>query len=153
MIPEEKAIKDRHDKFIAEITQGGVVWALSSDEGFATVTSDEYSDEDGEPIEMICFWSNQEAALACAKAEWSAYETEEIDLPAFLENWCVGMHNEGLLVGTSFDWDLFGYEIEALDLILEIAEAMRAAGKDLPLEKYESLAALEAEARAVIDEE
>ncbi|WP_370647745.1 hypothetical protein [Chryseobacterium sp. MA9] len=35
-----------------------------------------------------------------------------MSLNKYAENWCLGMNNDGLLVGTDFDSNMFGDEVE-----------------------------------------
>ena len=60
-----------------------------------------------------------------------------------MENWCVGMANDGLLIGTQFDQNLFGHEVEPLDLILELTAELKSIGKDLNFRKYKGIIDLE----------
>ncbi|WP_278022073.1 DUF2750 domain-containing protein [Flavobacterium ginsengisoli] len=66
-------IKLKHKKFIKEVCETEIVFALKSKNGFATSYSNEFEDEDGEPIGIICFWSKEIMAKICAKNEWDDY--------------------------------------------------------------------------------
>ena len=92
---------------------------------------------------MICFWAEKVRAKSCAKDEWRKYKVTEISLAEFMENWCVGMSNDGLLIGTQFDQNLFGHEVEPLDLILELTAELKSNGKDLNLRKFDGIEDLE----------
>jgi hypothetical protein len=113
----------------------GLVWGICSDEGFAMSNSNDFED-----AEVIPFWSDKGYAMAVAKDGWEHYQPTSMLLAEFLENWLVGMHNDGLLVGTNWDANMFGREIEPLELAIEIAEQIVAKGKDLKLLKYKNIA-------------
>ncbi len=99
---------------------------------------------------MICFWSEKALAQACAQKDWKDYHPTEIPLAEFLENWCVGMYTDGLLIGTNFDQNLFGYESDPLDLVLELATELKAKGKNLDFQKFINLEDLENQVRDII---
>jgi hypothetical protein len=60
-------------------------------------------------------------------------------LSDFIENYLVGMHSDGLVVGTNWDANMFGKEIEPLDLALEIAELLISKRKNLELLKFKNI--------------
>jgi hypothetical protein len=49
------------------------------------------------------------------------------------------MQNDGLLVGTNWDANLFGRESEPLELALQIADQLISKGKDINLKNYQSI--------------
>ncbi len=132
-------IKLKHKKFITEVCETGIVFGLKSKNGFATSYSNEFEDEDGEPLGVICFWSKEIMAKVCAKNEWEDYHPSEISLSDFLENWCIGIHNDELLIGTNFDQQLFGYESNGYNLILELITELKRINKVLDLKKFEDI--------------
>ncbi|WP_205500881.1 DUF2750 domain-containing protein [Rufibacter psychrotolerans] len=147
MIQDSIIVKQRHERFIKKICETEIVIGLESEEGFATSSSNNYEDEDDNPIQMICFWSERALAKACAKDGWANYTPTEIPLSEFLENWCVGMNNDGLLIGTNFDQNMFGHEVEPFDLILEIIAELKSSGKKLYLQKFEDINDLESQVK------
>ncbi|MFP9099716.1 DUF2750 domain-containing protein [Flavobacterium sp. RHBU_24] len=144
MLKDTADIQLKHKKFIKKICETGIVYGLENEEGFATSLSNQYEDEEGGPIEMICFWSEKAFAAACAKDGWGGFEVAEMPLAEFIENWCVGMHNDELLAGTEFDSNMFGAETEPLLLIQQIIEELKSTGKTISLTEYESIEELEA---------
>ena len=62
------------------------------------------------------------------------------------------MANDRLVIGVDLDTELTGYEIDPLDLILEISDQLSAIGKTLKLKDYKSLDALVEEIES-LDEE
>lgn len=137
--------------FAKAVCKSKIVYGLESEEGFAISDSADYDDENGEPVEVICFWSEEAAAASCAKEAWANYQVVEIPLAEFMENWCIEMNNEGLLAGIDFDANLSGSEIEPLELALELAKALRSMNKTISFETYGSLAELEKQIRKAND--
>lgn len=68
-----------------------------------------------------------------------------------MENWCVGMDNDGHLIGTEFDQNMFGYETEPLDMILDLCVELKSIGKDLDFRKFEGILDLESQVKAIHD--
>jgi hypothetical protein len=61
------------------------------------------------------------------------------------------MSNDGMLVGTNFDRNLFGYEVDPLELLLEILNELEDTNKQIQLAHFESLEALEEQVRNSIE--
>jgi len=126
-------IEHRYKSFIQHVVDTEQVWGLTNEDTWATSSSATYED-----AEVILFWSTKEGAAACAEDEWAGYTPEAISLVEFLENWCVGMYDDELLVGADFDQELTGKEAEPLVLALDVVTQLKAAGKTLQFEQYES---------------
>lgn len=153
MLKDTADVQLKHEQFIKTICETGIVYGLENEEGFATSASNEFEDEDGEPVEMICFWSEKAYAEACTKEGWSDFNIAEISLADFIENWCVGMHNDELLAGTDFDSNLFGTEAEPLTIILQIIEELKSTGKTITLESYANIEELENQVKDSLEQE
>jgi hypothetical protein len=151
MNQNEQTLKQRHEKFIETICANEKVYALEGEDGFATSYSNELEDEDCNPLDVLCFWSDKAGANACIHSEWTGYQITEIPLAEFLENWCIGMSNDGLLVGTNFDRNLFGYEVDPLEILLEVLNKLEETNKQIQLSHFESLEALEIQVRNAIE--
>ncbi len=152
MLQDSITLKNRHLKFVKTVSESEIVYGLKSKNGFATSNSTQYEDDNGNPIEMMSFWAEKVRAKSCAKDEWEKYKVTEIPLTEFIENWCIGMANDGLLIGTQFDQNLFGYEIEPLDLIIELTSELKSIGKDLTFRKFNGIADLEKKVKGIINE-
>lgn len=126
-------IEQRYQDFIKHVVDTEEVWGLTQEDTWATSTSAEYED-----TEVILFWSKKEGATACAEDEWASYTAEAISLVEFLENWCVGMYGDELLVGADWDKDLSGKEAEPLVLALDVVAQLKAKGKTLQFTQYDS---------------
>jgi hypothetical protein len=133
----------RHRAFTQEVTESQTVWGLKDSQGFATCFSNQFSDEHNKSVQLICFWSSEKAAKVCAKEDWALYQPEAITLADFLEFWCTGMHNDGLLVGSNFDWNMFGHEIEPLEIAFEIIKALKGKQLALSFQNFGDLEELE----------
>lgn len=125
MIQDHITIQNRYKDFIKKIIETETVYALKDEKGYATSYSNEIEDEDGEPAQIVCFWSDSARAKSCVDQEWNHYEVSPISLREFIENWYLGMNSDGLIVGTNFDSHLFGYEAEPLKVIIDSIEELR----------------------------
>ena len=140
-------IENRYKKFIKTVCKTDVVYALQNQDGFATSASAHYENEQGKPVDILCFWAEIGRAKSCAINHWSNYQITEIALVDFIENWGVGMENDGILAGIGFDQNMFGYEAKPLDLILDLVAEIKATNKELAFQKFENIADLEEQAK------
>lgn len=53
------------------------------------------------------------------------------------------MHNDGLIIGTEFDQNMFGFEIEPLELVLNLTTELKKLGKTIDFQKFEGISDLE----------
>lgn len=120
-------------KFIQHIVEKDAVWGLTHDDTWATSSSGEYED-----AEVILFWSDAEGAKACAEDDWAEYQADSITLVEFLENWCVGMYGDQLLLGPDWDASLVGREMEPLIVALDVINELKQKGKTLEFTQYDS---------------
>ena len=67
-----------------------------------------------------------------------------------MENWCIGMENDGILIGTEFDQNMFGYELEPLNMILELVSELRNRNKDCNFKKFKGILDLEQQVNSLI---
>ena len=141
MLQSSVTVKQRYERFIKKVCETGIVYGLKNTEGFATSASNDFEDEEG-ALGLICFWSEIALAKFCAKDEWLEYIPTEISLESFIENWCIGMSNDGLIVGINFDQNLFGFEIEPLELIKALLGELCEQRKELSLRKFPSMTEL-----------
>lgn len=150
MLQDTALLEKRHNNFIKTVCASEIVYALKNRKGFATSSSIHYDDADGNPIGIICFWANKARAKSCIKDGWKSYKTHEISLSDFIENWCIGMENDELIVGTEFDQNMFGYEVEPLELILELIHELKILNKDISLKKFDGIQDLEQQIREIL---
>lgn len=150
MFKNKLDIENRHKRFIKTVCATEIVYCLKNSEGFATSSSVHYEDENGVPIGMICFWAEKALAISCIEYSWSDYKIAELTLNDFIENWCIGMESDGLLVATEFDRQMFGLETQPLDLILELISELKRINKNIDLIKYKSISDLENQIKILI---
>lgn len=144
-------LKNRYSDFIKQVSDSEIVYALKGDKGYATSYSSEMEDEDGDAVQLVCFWSNESYAKSCIENEWSDYSIDTLSLNDFLENWCLGMNSEGIIVSINFDNNLFGFEIEPLKIILEIIEELTKNGKSLTLRNFKNIEDLKIQVKEVLE--
>ena len=152
MLQNSIVVKQKHQKFIQEVIDNKKVWVLRSDEGLATSSSIKYEDENGEPINIVCFWSNKKLASVCGKKHWEEYVPTEMELSIFLENWCVGLFHDDWIVGTNFDWNLFGQENDPIELIIEVTAQLKIKNIELNFNKFKNVDDLELQAKKIYEE-
>ena len=128
-----QTIEASYRQFIQKIVETETVWGLAKDETWATSSSNEFED-----AEVILFWSDKQGAAACAEDEWETYNPESISVIEFLENWCVGMYSDALLVGPNWSSDLLGKEVEPLLVALDVVQELKEKGKILEFTQYDS---------------
>lgn len=145
------AITKVHEEFVAKIVKTSIVWCLENEEGVATTGSTLFENEENEPVDVLCFWSDKSKAQACANGDWKDYAPVEIPLGEFIENWCVGMSNDGIMAGTDFDSELEGFEADTLELILEIAEEVKTQNKTIELSNNKTLDELVSEVNSILN--
>jgi len=149
----EKTIEKNYKNFIAQICETELVYALENEDRFATSQSIQFENEEGEPTAVICFWSSKELASVCIKDDWKGYHVTSIKLPDFIENWCVGMHYDSLVLGTEFDQDMFGQEAQPLELILALTIQLKAMNKDVKLSRFKGITDIAHQVRNLIESE
>jgi Protein of unknown function (DUF2750) len=108
-------IEKNHDSFILQANKTSLVWGLKFDAGWAVCPSNDYVD-----ATVFPFWSDPEYAKIHCVDEWSHYRPASIELGEFIQVWLGGMSQDGVLVGTNWNSELEGIEIEAADLANEL---------------------------------
>lgn len=153
MIQNIEVIKKRYKQFINEVSANKVVWGLKNSEGLATSSSLKYNDSNNKPIELVCFWSNKKLAKVSSKNWGEEYIPSKISLAEFIENWCIGMYNEDILVGVNFDWNMFGEEIEPLVVAYEIIQKLKEQNEDLDFLKFDGIIDIESKISIIFEDE
>lgn len=141
--------KQKYQQFVKQVCKTGVVWGLENKDGFAMASSSDFENSDGEAAEVLCFWSDVSLAKACANDEWKGYATAEIELGDFMENWCISMFEDELMAGTDFDAELSGYEIDPLDLIIDLCEELKHCKSSIHFDNYADLDELIEEVKSI----
>ncbi|GHA59987.1 DUF2750 domain-containing protein [Pontibacter akesuensis] len=148
MTEHAATIETQYKDFIQRIVETNEVWGLTKDDTWATSSSSEFED-----TEVILFWSDKGGATACSEDEWESYTPESITLVEFLENWCVGMYGDELLVGANWDKNLVGKEAEPLVVALDVVTQLKAQGKTLEFTQYDSQQEFEEQVTEALESE
>lgn len=121
---------------ISEIIQSNTVFALSNGENYASVESQYEEDEQGLPVEVMCIWSNKDTAKGNIKEEWSQYQLETISIREFLEDWCIGLFNDGLAFCINLQEEEEPIEEQPLDFAFELADALKNKAIKINFQSY-----------------
>ncbi|ELI1830850.1 DUF2750 domain-containing protein [Vibrio fluvialis] len=97
--------------FIKESQENNLVWGLCNEEGWLSCESTEFEDS-----EVMPFWSSKEDAQLHNVEEWADFEVLEIPLDIFVEDWLITLGEDGVLVGTNWNANLDGKEVEPSEL-------------------------------------
>lgn len=151
MIQDSTIIEKRHKRFIKTVCKSEIVYALKNTKGFATSSSMNHENNKGEPIGIICFWAEKALAKSCIKDHWFTYKVVEISLTEFMEVWCVGMQNDGLIIGTEFDRNMFGHEAKPLELIIDLTAELKSVRKELNFKKFSEVNEIENRIKAIAE--
>lgn len=106
-----------HELFLQRVRETGLVWGLQADKSWAVCESNEYEDALVYP-----FWSDESLARPHCVDEWSGYRPASIPLESFIDEWLEGMHEDDALVGTNWDAELSGVEVEPADLAEQLSD-------------------------------
>ncbi len=128
--------EDSHVQFIKQVVATGEVWCLDHEEKGAAMSQS----EDDEDIAVLPFWSSKALAAAHAKDEWSDYEIVSLDLALFLEQTIIQLSTDDMLVGTNWDENLTGEEINPIELALALIEEIKTTGKQVEFEDHDDMA-------------
>lgn len=152
MIQDSATLQNRHNRFVRTVCKHEVVYSLENEIGFASSSSIHFEDEEENPVGIICFWAEEALAKSCIKNGWSDYKVVQVSLSEFIEDWCVGMENDRLLVGTEFDQNMFGYESDPLELILELVNELIQHKKELHFKKFKGLLDVKDQVEKILEE-
>ncbi|WP_413284494.1 DUF2750 domain-containing protein [Vibrio sp. MA40-2] len=98
--------------FIDQTRKNQLVWGLKNSDGdWLACDSSEF-----ENSEVMPFWSSKESAGIHNVEEWAEFEICEIPLDVFVEDWLITLSEDGVLVGTNWNENLEGKEMEPSDL-------------------------------------
>ena len=115
---------EEYNRFIRSIIGSQTLYTLVSGEGdIAECPSTEYEEDDGEPVPVFCVWHDRAQAEACKVEEWADYQLEALPLDFFLHEWLVSMDQDAVLLGVDFDSELYGLEIEPVEVLADLLDA------------------------------
>lgn len=127
--------------FIDTLIDNQTVYTLVDEEGVAECPSTEYDDASGEPVPVLCYWASAEAAAACQCEEWAQYRLEAVPLGEFMRTWLINMDEDECLAGVEFDAELYGLEIEPVELLGDLMDELAKRGLTPDIPDYEELVA------------
>ena len=115
---------EEYNRFIRSIIGSQTLYTLVSGEGdIAECPSTEYEEDDGEPVPVFCVWHDRAQAEACKVEEWADYQLEALPLDFFMHEWLVSMDQDAVLLGVDFDSELYGLEIEPVEVLADLLDA------------------------------
>jgi hypothetical protein len=147
MSPDTASLDAKYQLFIEKVAASKLVWGLQDKKGWANSHAAE-----GEEFTVVPFWSERALAKACAKADWAGYTATDISLPEFLESWCIGMADDDILAGLEWDANMFGKEISALKLALDVLTRLQSINSAIKFSNYASIDEFIADIKVSIDE-
>ncbi len=110
-------LQANYDLLLTQARESGVLWGLQYGEDWVVCDSNHFAETDVLPL-----WSTEEAARAHCVEEWADYQPVAIDLETFFEEWVNDLGEDGVLIGTNWNDDLDGMEIDPLELAKDLAE-------------------------------
>jgi len=114
--------KIRAQKFIAEVLETNTVYFLKRGKYAEESESNNYEDEERNPLSIIPFWSKTYIPYA---RKWSdESELHELSLEEFIKCWLKGMTADGVIVGLNWDQNGLGYECTPLTLIEDLTKLL-----------------------------
>ena len=101
-------IQKNFDLFVEESKSNQKIWGLRNEEGWLACDSTEF-----ENSEVMPFWSAKADAESHNVEEWADFEVLDIPLDIFVEDWLLTLAEDGVLVGTNWNAQLEGKEVES----------------------------------------
>src|SRR5690554_1906302 len=129
--------------FIKKIVQNREVFIVEDSEGIGMAQSLLFQDDEGVPVGVICFWSEELDAKKCCAEDWKSYHTQSICLATFIEDYLVPIYNESLIVGLNFDEKVQGLEADPLNLLEILILELKKQNCSLEFEYFKDLNDLE----------
>lgn len=139
MIQEETLLENRYNQFVEKVVQNKVVYTLAIKEGIAVCPSNMYDAHDGKPAVVLTYWSEEKIAQSCQREEWEQYDIMQIPLSEFIEAWCLGMAEDGVIAGIDFDTQLFGCEILPIDLLTDLLSKIEQQKVSITFKNFRSV--------------
>jgi len=127
-------IEGKYKQFIEQVAATKQVWGLKSKTGWANAESAQDAD-----AAVVPFWTERGLAKTCARDDWKNFLPTEIPLTMFLEDWCMGMAENGTLAGVSWDANMHGIESDAAGLALDILNQLSKINSAITFTGYSSI--------------
>ena len=126
--------EEKYNAFIEKVAATKQVWGLKSKTGWANAESG-----DDEEVAVVPFWSERGLAKLCARDDWKSFLPTEVPLAIFLEDWCMGMAENETLAGINWDANMLGKEVDALEVVLDILNRLKAINSAIKFANYSSI--------------
>lgn len=85
----------RLEHFVRGVMESGTVWGLYAQTWARSIGI--AGDFDRADVEALPFWSHSDSAARCVQGPWASYAPRSIELDAFVEQWLVGMVEDGIV--------------------------------------------------------
>lgn len=125
--------RDRHQQFLRDAAANAEVWVLAHADDLDSWATSELAvtGADGLLVDrpVVPVWSARQGAQDCANGPWADYAPQRISLDDFIELALQGLHEQGVLVGTNWNADLHGHDLDAAELAHELAEVMASPSR------------------------
>lgn len=131
------------ENFINNILKSNTVFVIEFNEEIAISQSLLFKDDANNPVNVVCFWSDKQAANKCCIDDWKNYKPQEICVATFIEDYLVNVYNESFIAGIEFNEKMEGIEADPLDLILEIVKSLKNNKMNLEFEYFKNVTDLE----------
>jgi len=119
VLQDSATTESYYQRFLKRVLEFCEVWGLKHpDGGWAVCPSNEYED-----IDVYVFWSDKACAARVAVDDWAEYIPERISFDAFVNNWLQGMHKDNCLVGPNWDANMFGKEVEPIEIAEQLVNS------------------------------
>lgn len=136
----ESEFDPAYQHFIQTLVQQREVFTLLDDEDYyAECPSEVYDNNLGEPVAVYCFWQSAQAAQNCQQEEWANYRIDVLDLEEFMEETLLAMDEDERLVGVAFDEQLFGTEVEPIELLADLLTEIEAQSCQEEFDSFQQL--------------
>lgn len=109
---------ERFAHFVKRIADSELVWGLRDKDGWVSIC-----DDDGN--NGIPFWPHSEYANACARDEWSGYESCAVDVHEFVDTWLPNLLRQGVSVAVFPTTNMKGVFVNPLQLRAAIEDELK----------------------------
>jgi hypothetical protein len=105
----------RREHFVDAVVASGQVWGLYDDTWARSTAAGE--------AEALPFWPERRHATRCVAGDWGSFAPRSIELDAFIEQWLVGMHEDGIVAVLHPTPSTPGVVVPAVVLAAEVLQA------------------------------
>ncbi len=129
-----------YNTFITQVIENKVVYHLKKNKEQAVCSSNVFFiEETDESLPVFPFWSDKTMAEKCRKEEWLSYQVTEIPIVEFMEFWCLGMFEDGVVAGINFDENLYGNEEIPTKLLQDLLTQAEKTNTSLAFKNFKTI--------------